>query len=84
VSTHEWAYFGLGTAVHPSNQWTVALDAIEAMMSGAVKVGLLLMADTAAAEVVVLCCVRASLAAERRLGVGRPRERVLEEVTWCR
>ena len=63
----------------------MALDAIEAMPSGAAEVDLLLMADTAAAEVVVVRCVKASLVeTERRLGVVRPREQVLEEVTWRR
>lgn len=52
-------------------------------MSEAVNVGfLLLVADTAEA---VVRCVRTSLAATvRRLAVGRPRERVLQEVTWRR
>jgi hypothetical protein len=86
VNTREWTYIGPGTAV-PSPKRAVALDqdsAIEAMMSGAAKREYLPMVDTAEAEVVVRC-VRMSLAAtERRRGVGHPRERGLEEVTWCR
>jgi len=55
-------------------------DAIRAMMSAAAN---LPVADTAAEVVVRL--VRTSLAATvRRLAVGRPREQVLQEVTWRR
>ena len=83
MNTRECTYFALGTAAPPHNWWAVA---IEAMMSETANVNCLLMADTAAAAAaeVEVRHVRTSLAAVRRLGVVRPRERDLQEVTLRR